>query len=158
MPFGYLAVSVLAGDAGRAQQGKQYRGLSDRVLHTGAGQVLVAAVGVVVVAVGGFFAYQGVRRTFADHFDFPRRQPWVRRTVLALGAAGSIARGLVFAEAGVLVVYAAVTVEPGKAGGLDTALDTLARQPFGSVLLLLAAAGFAAFALFALAEAIWRER
>ena len=74
------------------------------------------------------------------------------------GTAGSIARGLLFIESGVLVVYAAFSRDPKDAGGFDSALDTLARQDFGTVLLLAAAVGFAAFAMFALAEAIWRER
>lgn len=158
LPFAYLASSVLAGDPGRANQGKQYRTLSGRILQTGIGQALIAAVGAGVVVAGGFFVWQGVKRSFESHFDFPNRQPWVRPTVLMLGSIGSIGRGLIFIEAGVLVVYAALSVEPGKAGGLDAALDTLSRQSYGTVLLLLAAAGFAAFTLFALAEAGWRDR
>lgn len=157
LPFGYLAIAVLVGDPGRARQGREYRVLSARVLADTLGRVVVSVVGVVVVVVGAVFVYQGVRRTFAGHFDFPRHRPWVRPTVLALGAVGSVSRGLVFALAGVLVIYAAITVTPSAAGGLDSALDTLAHQHLGTLLLLASACGFAAFAVFAVAEAVWRD-
>jgi len=38
-------------------------------------------------------------------------------------------RGLTFALAGVLVIEAAVTHDPSKAGGIDKALLTLRNQP-----------------------------
>jgi hypothetical protein len=52
--------------------------------------------------------------------------------------------------------------EPGwsattKASGLDVALKTLASQPYGPVLLLLLAAGIAAFGVFALLDARFRK-
>jgi hypothetical protein len=47
--------------------------------------------------------------------------PGIRRVVEGLGMIGTVARGLVFALAGALVIDAAVTYQPAKAGGLDTA-------------------------------------
>ncbi len=158
LPFAYLAIVVLAGQPGKADQGRRYRALSAQVLQATWGRVLVGLVGLVVTGVGGFFVYQGARRTFAEQFDFPRDRPWVRPIVLTLGVVGSIGRGVIFMIAGGLVVYAAIAVRPGAAGGLDAALDTLARQRYGALLLLTAGGCFAAFALFALAEAVWRER
>ena len=48
-----------------------------------------------------------------------------RRVVVRLGIIGTVARGLVFALTGALVIDAAVKYQPSKAGGLDTALKTL---------------------------------
>ena len=62
-----------------------------------------------------------------------------------------------FAVAGVLVVVAARTDQPAKAAGLDGALKTLRDQPFGPVLLFLAAAGLIAFGLYGLLEARYRR-
>jgi Domain of Unknown Function (DUF1206) len=63
----------------------------------------------------------------------------------------------VFALAGVLVIEAAVTYQPSKAGGLDKALLTLRNQPFGEFLLILAALGLIIFGVYGLCEARWRK-
>jgi sulfite exporter TauE/SafE len=63
----------------------------------------------------------------------------------------------VFALAGILVIDAAVTYKPAKAGGVDTALLTLRNQPFGKVLLILAALGLIIFGIYGLCEARWRK-
>ena len=70
---------------------------------------------------------------------------------------GTAARGAVFALAGVLVIEAAVTYKPSKAGGIDKALLTLRNQPFGEFLLILAALGLIIFGVYGLCEARWRQ-
>jgi sulfite exporter TauE/SafE len=57
----------------------------------------------------------------------------------------------------VLVIEAAVTYQPAKAGGIDKALLTLRNQPFGEVLLILAALGLIVFGIYGLCEARWRR-
>jgi len=74
-----------------------------------------------------------------------------------LGMTGTIARGLVFALAGVLVIDAAVTHKAAESGGIDKALLTLRDQPFGEFLVLLAAAGLIIFGVYGLCEARWRK-
>jgi type IV secretory pathway VirB2 component (pilin) len=76
--------------------------------------------------------------------------------VKVLGMTGTIARGLVFALAGVLVVDAAVTRQAAESGGIDKALLTLREQPSGPVLMLAAAVGLLVFGLYGLCEARWR--
>ena len=70
---------------------------------------------------------------------------------------GTAARGAVFALAGVLVIDAAVSYQPAKAGGIDKALLTLRGQPFGEVLLTVAALGLIIFGVYGLCEARWRR-
>jgi Domain of Unknown Function (DUF1206) len=77
--------------------------------------------------------------------------------VEVLGMTGTIARGLVFALAGVLVIDAAVTHKAAESGGIDKALLTLRGQPFGEFLVLLAAAGLIIFGVYGLCEARWRK-
>ena len=74
-----------------------------------------------------------------------------------LGMIGTAARGAVFAFAGGLVIEAALTYNPAKAGGIDKALLTLRNQPFGAVLLGLAALGLIIFGTYSLCEARWRR-
>jgi hypothetical protein len=83
--------------------------------------------------------------------------PRTRRVVEVLGMTGTIARGLVFALAGVLVIDAAVTHKAAESGGIDKALLTLRNQPFGEFLVLLAAAGLIVFGVYGLCEARWRK-
>jgi len=54
-------------------------------------------------------------------------------------------------------VEAAITYDPAKAGGIDKALLTLGNQPFGEVLLFLAALGLIIFGIYGLCEARWRR-
>jgi Domain of Unknown Function (DUF1206) len=70
---------------------------------------------------------------------------------------GTIARGLVFALVGALVVDAAITHKASESGGIDKALLTLRDQPFGEFLMLLAALGLAVFGVYGLCEARWRR-
>ena len=68
--------------------------------------------------------------------------------ITATGVAGYIAKGLVIAGAGVLVIVATLQADPSKASGLDAAVKTLGQAPFGKVLLILAALGIAAFGAY----------
>ena len=52
------------------------------------------------------------------------------------------------AGAGVLVIVATLQADPSKSTGIDAAVKTLGQAPFGKFLLVLAAVGIAAFALY----------
>ena len=77
--------------------------------------------------------------------------------VEVLGVTGTIARGVVFALVGVLVIDAAVTHKAAESGGIDKALLTLRDQPFGEFLMMLAALGLLVFGVYGLCEARWRK-
>ena len=79
------------------------------------------------------------------------------RTLDVLGMVGFVARGIVVGVAGGFLVDAAVTFDPHKAKGLDGSLRSLARAPGGSVGLLAAAAGLAAFGLWSIAVGVWMD-
>ena len=83
-----------------------------------------------------------------------RRSP---QPVELLGVIGTIARGLVFALAGVLVAVAAITHNASDSGGIDKALLTLRNEPLGEVLMILTALGLAIFGIYGLCEARWRK-
>ena len=61
---------------------------------------------------------------------------------------GYVAKGLVLAGAGVLVIVATFTSDPAKASGIDAAVKTLGSAPFGKVLLVFAAVGIAAYGVY----------
>jgi hypothetical protein len=137
--------------------GDNTRGLTAQLLSKPFGQVLVAAVGVVVLG----FALQQLRRAWTGRFLdkltltglAARQRTWVRR----LSRAGVAARAVVFLLVGVFFLRAAAQADPGEARGLDGALATLARQPLGPWLLGVVAAGLVAYALYQLLEARYRR-
>ena len=153
--FGVTAIKVLAGSGG-SQSGQQ-KGMTARAMSHSGGRLLVGVIGAVVVIVGLAMIYQGIKKKFLDDLDMTRATPDVRKTVTRVGMVGIIARGAVIGLAGALVIDAAVTYSPSKAGGLDRALHTLAAQPYGQLLLTVAAVGLLAFALYGLAEVRWHR-
>lgn len=157
LPFLIMSIEVLAGAGAKASQDKHYRSLSAKVMQWPAGQYLVGIVGAVVVGIGVYLGSEGPRRSFCDQLDLSGVSAAWRRITVVLGVVGSLTRGIVFALAGVLVIVAAATTNPSKAGGIDVALKTVARQPYGRVVLLVTAVGMAAFGLFTLTEAKWRK-
>jgi uncharacterized protein DUF1206 len=64
---------------------------------------------------------------------------------------GHIAEGLVLSVVGVLLVVATFLGDPAKASGLDGAVKALGSTRFGTLVLLGAAVGFAAYGLYSLA-------
>lgn len=78
------------------------------------------------------------------------------RLVEIAGRAGLVSRGVIWLLTGALATRLALegNPEPGAEPDKTGALQTLARQPFGRVLLTALAAGFAAMVLWSLAELV----
>jgi hypothetical protein len=156
--FGVLAVSAgkLAAGGGAGSSERQ-EAFTARVLALPAGQVLVAAVGVALIAVAALLAYSGVRKTFVEDLDLPAASPTARTVAVRLGQAGYPALGVAYGIIGALIVSMAVSYRPEKKVGLDAALTTLAARPYGTALLLLVAAGLACFGVYCLFDARYRR-
>jgi len=153
--FAYLTFQIIAGTAGNSARKQQ--DLTVKVMHAPGGQLLVGIAGAVIVIVGVALVIEGLHRKFLKYLQTSQMSPQTRRVVERLGMIGTTARGVVFALTGVLVIEAAVTYKPAKAGGIDSALLTLRDQPFGQVLLILAALGLIIFGIYGLCEARWRR-
>lgn len=144
LALGISAIATATGSSSSGNSGQQT--FTARLMSVTFGQILVIAVGVIVVVVGGRLVYRGLTRKFTEDLA-----GGVGGRVLALGSAGYTAKGLALAIVGVLFVVAAVSYDPQKAGGLDAALRTLRQQPFGPVLLTAMAIGIACFGLYCFA-------
>jgi hypothetical protein len=151
----YLTFSVISGTS-KSQSGRQQDITATAMQHTG-GRVLVGVVGLVIVVCGIALVIEGARKKFMKYLQTARMSARTLRVVRLLGMTGTIARGLVFALVGVLVVDAAVTHKASESGGIDKALLTLRDQPFGEYLMLLAALGLLVFGVYGLCEARWRK-
>jgi hypothetical protein len=131
--------------------------LAARVLDLPAGRALLGLGAVVLVGIAAAMTYTGVRRTFMGDLDVRRLAPRVRNAIEVAGVAGHLARALALGVVGGLAGAAALFADPGWAGGLDTALRALGSTVVGSWLLVVVAAGFAAFGLFCVADAATRR-
>jgi hypothetical protein len=149
-----LTARSLQQGASGTQAGQQGHLAGTVMQHTG-GRWIVGIVGLIVVAVGLVLVREGWRTTFLRYFG--ALPPRLRKAVIWLGRTGTIARGVVFAISGLLVVVAAWTVDPAKAGGVDQAFRTLLQEPFGTVLVVLLGAGLMLFGVYGLTEAAWRR-
>lgn len=149
----FTALAVLNGT--RTTQSGQQGHLAATVMQQTGGRLLVGAVGLIVIAVGLLMVREGWSKKFLRYFGaLPAH---ASRWVVPLGRIGTVARGAVFAVTGLLVLLAAWSADPAKAGGIDQAFRTLLQQPYGVALVSLLGAGLMTFGVYGLAEAAWRR-
>jgi Domain of Unknown Function (DUF1206) len=153
--FAYLTFTVISGT--QHNQTREQQDITATAMRHTEGRWLVGIVGLIVVIIGLVLVGQGARRTFTKYLRTSQMSPRTRRVVEVLGMVGTVARGLVFALAGVIVIDAAITHKASESGGIDKALLTLRNQPFGEFLMILAALGLAVFGCYGLCEARWRK-
>jgi hypothetical protein len=142
-----------SGNSAAANQQKATAG----ALSSGGGRALVIVVAIVVLAVGIGLAVYGVTGKFEENLNTAEMGPSVRRAARWLGTSGYAAKGAAYAIVGLLLGWAAISFDPNKSRGLDSALRTLAGQPYGGVLLAIVAVGFAAFGGFCVVQARYRK-
>jgi hypothetical protein len=141
-----LGIGAVRTAAGASSGGNTEQTMTAKLLSNGFGVVLVVAIGIGIAVVGGRLIYRGVTTKFTHDLE-----GGVSRGIVRLGQVGYIAKGVALGIVGILFMVAAVTADPNKAGGMDTALRTLRNQPAGAVLLTLMALGIAAFGLYCFA-------
>jgi hypothetical protein len=149
LAVGVVSASVALGARPHAEQAAE--GISAGVLHLPIGGFVLGAVGVVVAAVGIGFVWMGVRRSFRTKVRIPDGTSGVALT--ALGVAGFLAKGVALVIVGILLVVAAIRVEPDTAGGLDGAVTAVVALPAGRLLAALVGVGFLAYGLFTVLRA-----
>ena len=127
------------------------------VLGWPAGTWLVGLAGAILIGVGLYQAYRGVKQEFLKDSKTEEMSPTVRKWIEAIGTFGHLARGVVFGLVGIFLIKAAIDYNPNSAVGLDGALAKLAHASYGPFLLGVVAAGLIAFALFSLSDARFRR-
>ena len=139
-----IALSAVRFAMGSGKQSSQQNaGLSAQMMQSGWGKVALILVGLALAAVGGYHVYKGASKKFLKDLRVSGGTG-----ITAVGVTGYVAKGVVLAGAGVLVIIATLQADPSKATGFDAAVKTLGHAPFGKVLLVLAALGVAAFGVY----------
>ncbi|NSC21318.1 DUF1206 domain-containing protein [Streptomyces albus subsp. chlorinus] len=160
--YAFVAYSVLAfavGDkgSGSGASDRQSQDVTAKVLGLPAGQWLAGVVGVAVMVAGVVMAVRAALRKYHKQLRTGRMSAGQRRFVDLTGVVGGLARGLVFAAAGVFLLRAALTYEPRRAKGLDDTLRAFTETPAGPWLLVAVAVGLAFFGVYSFAVARWRR-
>lgn len=127
---------------------RQTAGVSARLMQSDNGKAVLVLAGVIIAVIGGYYVYKGASRKFLDDLCLPGG-----RLITWLGVCGHVAEGSVLSAAGLSLIGATYFSEPAKATGLDGAVKLLGQAPFGTAILLVAAAGFASYGLYAFALA-----
>ncbi len=147
--LGVSAAQVAVGDS----SGGGTDGVTAEVMRMPAGPLLVGAVGLAVIGYGVRYCYRGWTEKFLEHLDAEGSSGDTGTAYRWIGRVGHIAKGVAIGIVGGLFCWAALTHDPRKSGGLDQALQEIAQQPLGQVLLAAVAVGIACFGLFCLARA-----
>lgn len=141
--LGVLSVRfVVTGSSGSSGDESQ-ESLSGTLLSMPFGQVLVAIVGIVVIAVGVATSVKAFTRNYNE--DLATELHGARA---AIAGAGHIGKGIAIGMIGALFAWAAITHDPEKASGMDTALQTVRSAPFGPWLLGAVALGMVCYGLY----------
>lgn len=142
--LGIIAASVALGAEPNAEEAAE--DASRGVLSIPGGELLLGAVGLGIGIGGVSFIVMGVMRSFENKVDMPSGA--MGAFVKTLGVVGFIAKGIALVIVGVLLLIAAVRVDPETAGGLDGAVQALLALPLGPWLAGAVGIGFLAYAVF----------
>jgi hypothetical protein len=123
------------------------------------GRWVLGAAGVGLLVSGGWLVYKAAARAhlFGAWLDRRELGRASRRWVVRLARVGTVARGVAFGFAGLLLSSAALRGEASTVHSLGDALGALARQPAGPWMLGVVAAGFVAYGAYQLAKARFRR-
>ncbi len=149
--IGFNAAKVAIGAGARAHS-KEW---TARLMGLPFGRALVAIVAIIILVVAVFLFVRGVRADFASNLDGRKQGRVSVETVIRVGQAGYMTKGIAFGIVAGLFFWAAATYNAAKAGGLDVAVSTLAKAPAGPWLLAVVAAGVVCFAAYCLGWATY---
>jgi uncharacterized protein YjiS (DUF1127 family) len=158
--YAFVAYGILKfalGVGSPASSNQQSVDLTSSAMRLPGGRLIVALIGLAFVAGGVKLAYSAWQKKFRKRLELSRMNTRTRRIVERLGQIGGIARGTVFATAGIFLVVAAARYQPQQAKGIDSSLRALASTPLGPWLLVLVALGLITFGVYSLCEARWRR-
>ncbi|MER5224490.1 DUF1206 domain-containing protein [Streptomyces flaveus] len=152
------ATAAYAAGGGQGSSGNaQSQDWTASALKLPYGQVLVGAAGCLLIGIGAVLAVRAAMRRFLRQLDTGTMSHRTKQAVTALGVGGGVARGVVFAAAGIFILVAAVRFDPDEAKGVDATLRSFTQTPVGPWLLVGVAIGLVLFGVFSFASARWRR-
>lgn len=146
-------LAVLAARTALGDGGGSGGGTTGAVMRLPFGTFLVLAAAAVLGTVAGTSAYRGLTDRWRRDVEIEGRTGDVGRLVQVLARTGHLSRALAFGVIAVLVARAALEHDPQQRTGLDQAIARFRDEPLGPWLIVLVAAGLAAYGCYQLARA-----
>ena len=156
--YGALALTAFRTATGSGSSGGGTDGYTAKVLQMPGGQLVVGAVGLGILVVAGFLAYRGWTEKFRSKLRSEGKTGKDGSAYVLFGKIGYLSKAAAIAVVGALFIYAAITHDPDKSGGLDQALHKIVQAPLGAPILAVIALGFACYGLFCFAWARHLDR
>ncbi len=119
------------------------------------GRWAIGLIGVIVIVVGFYHIYQGIKANFDRQFQVYALTHDEAKLATNIARFGTASRGIVFAMIGGLIILAAYQANPNQPIGMDAALATLLKLPYGIWLLGIIAVGLIAFGFYSMLSAVW---
>jgi len=159
---GYVSLALAAmrlamGTGGGSSGDQSAQDWTARVLQQPFGRWLVGLAGLAVIGVGAYQLYRAYTAKFREKLNLGEMSATEQQWVVRIGRFGFAARSVVFAIIGGFLVVAALQARSEEARGLGGALDVLAQQSYGPLLLGVVALGLVAYGAFMFAQARYRR-
>lgn len=150
--YGSVGVSALTVALGSGSKSKG-RSTTAKLMDLPAGTWIVGLIGLAIIGYGAAQIWRAWTEKFREHLSAEGKSGEAGKAYIMFGKVGYVAKGVAIGVVGGLFVYAAVTHDPKKSGGLDQALHKVLQQPFGQFLLIAIGVGIACYGLFCFARA-----
>ena len=151
------AVKIVMGTGGGKNSSDSTEDSTARLLSQPFGQWLVGTVGAIVMGVGFYEFYQAYTAKFCRNFKLNEMSDTEKTWATHLGRFGLAAKGVVYSIIGFFLIQAARQSKSKQVRGLEGALDSLARQPYGRWLLGIVAIGLIAYGVYYIVQARYRR-
>ena len=127
-----------------------------RLMNAPFGPALVVGLGAVLIGLAAMELVRAYSADFRKDLSLTSLGADLQRWIVRVGRMGFAARGVVFGLIGLFLIQASRHNDASEAIGLGGALQKLADQSHGEILLGVVAAGLAMYGLFSLVEARYR--
>jgi hypothetical protein len=132
---------------------QEHKSRTAQVMALPFGPLLVGLVGLGFIGFGLYQIYKGYKCKFLKRLEGGQMNRTENRWATRCGQIGLAARGVVFGIIGYFLIQAALNYDPRQVRGFRGALQAIAVQPHGKVLLGIVAAGLAIYGFYMLVEA-----
>ncbi len=134
LAFGFIS-QTSGGDA------ETQRHLTSAILTNDWGQIAVGLIGLGFIGAGLFEIYKGLTDEFRECLREHQMSNTMQTVAVISGRVGLTARGIVFILIGIFLNFAAYNARQESIVGISGALDIVAKQSYGDIMLGIAAAG-----------------